>query len=1001
MAGYVRTAELLADWICSHLGYQFSVGATAVPKNSSSGTLCQYSSCQPLYGEDDQGLNFFECLDENTLSVCPSEWNGTVVNVICAPESNIVPLNTTLEFRLAAVTNESHTGIIEGRFSRSSWKTVCTRVWHTWQVTSTADTACRQLGYPWAAAFELVRYSEESSGYIGSGDDLIMRELFLGKPDSLRWTTGDNSCQILDYELVFVECETGTRLFGLTIFPCPTQSCRGRCGTPATKTTCGCDAACSQCSDCCYDFNQRCPLQEVTDDHKRIFKNSLIGSTSCKLFYGSVDRVLVIDGCPPDWNDTTVAMQCADDSLGDPLQYDYGPFFQNEFCATCHGITANVNNSEYVWEGSHYGMDTECSLDVSAEIQMGCRAYTSIVVFDGILYKNHHCAYCNGWNSSFDVDYCIHTRTSVAPGHLEVLLGRQPDLWVPEISVSLLSQDQIHCYDKETQLSIHTEGMNSTNDINWFLFGWLVNDVTSCYLHTLGWQNVQLTWPFFDSYISNNGTADLTTGDGTYILTTQYLTNTTEFEDMLDQTLTVTPSIIIEESARHWITQCGIERVDFVEVCGTSMGQIQPACTENIYNTDNTTMRAFNISGNQIIYIGGGLLIEASSVSLVRTYTYQLVPTTDKVSRIVVCGHEANSTNCHTPLIAETKLGSSTDGDPQIIYKGREFQQDEVTYLPDGHILICSEFLATYGEPFISFSDPLTVLNTVGYSLSIAALFATLVNYIAFACLRNVPGGAIMSLTSALFTAQLMTLTVLDKAENQAFCVAMAVLLHFMWMSTFTWMNVLAFDLVRTFTSQQVLNPNNKKIFLTYCLYGWGVPLLIVSACLAAHHANGVEFKYGGLRSCWLVGRYAVFVAFGVPLAVSLVANAVLFGLTVHSVHATLKAASMVRKGKSKAKETTTELWIYLKISCIMGFTWTFGCLGAFVDHQAVWYLFIITNSLQGVFIFISFGCNARIRGLWRDKLGHKPVMKDSNSKRTNSSSISSVTNNRTATVTV
>ena len=172
-----------------------------------------------------------------------------------------------------------------------------------------------------------------------------------------------------------------------------------------------------------------------------------------------------------------------------------------------------------------------------------------------------------------------------------------------------------------------------------------------------------------------------------------------------------------------------------------------------------------------------------------------------------------------------------------------------------------------------------------------------------------------MILTSALFTAQLMTLTVLDKAENQAFCIAMAVLLHFMWLSTFTWMNVLAFDLVRTFTSQQVLNPNNKKIFLTYCLYGWGVPLLIVSACLAAHHANGVEFKYGGLRSCWLVGRYAVLVAFGVPLVVSLVANAALFGLTVHSVHATLKAASMVRKGKSKAKETTTELWIYLKVS--------------------------------------------------------------------------------------
>ena len=52
-----------------------------------------------------------------------------------------------------------------------------------------------------------------------------------------------------------------------------------------------------------------------------------------------------------------------------------------------------------------------------------------------------------------------------------------------------------------------------------------------------------------------------------------------------------------------------------------------------------------------------------------------------------------------------------------------------------------------------------------------------------------------------------------------------------------------------------------------------------------------------------------------------------------------------------------------------MGFTWIFGYIAAFTDVEALWYIYIILNSLQGVFIFFSFIFNRRVGILWSKKL--------------------------------
>ena len=55
------------------------------------------------------------------------------------------------------------------------------------------------------------------------------------------------------------------------------------------------------------------------------------------------------------------------------------------------------------------------------------------------------------------------------------------------------------------------------------------------------------------------------------------------------------------------------------------------------------------------------------------------------------------------------------------------------------------------------------------------------------------------------------------------------------------------------------------------------------------------------------------------------------------------------------------------QMSTLLGFTWVFGFVAAFANVTALWYIFIILNSLQGVYIFIAFICNKRVFELWRD----------------------------------
>ena len=94
----------------------------------------------------------------------------------------------------------------------------------------------------------------------------------------------------------------------------------------------------------------------------------------------------------------------------------------------------------------------------------------------------------------------------------------------------------------------------------------------------------------------------------------------------------------------------------------------------------------------------------------------------------------------------------------------------------------------------------LQLLTSIGCIVSMVSLVLLLITYILFPELRNLPGKIIINLAISLLLYQSVFFSAV-KNDDPNSCYAVAVFLHFFVLSSFTWMNVMAFDVHRTFTN--------------------------------------------------------------------------------------------------------------------------------------------------------------------------------------------------------
>ena len=111
----------------------------------------------------------------------------------------------------------------------------------------------------------------------------------------------------------------------------------------------------------------------------------------------------------------------------------------------------------------------------------------------------------------------------------------------------------------------------------------------------------------------------------------------------------------------------------------------------------------------------------------------------------------------------------------------------------------------SFSRKTITTPASLQILTSIGCIVSMLSLVLLLITYMLFAELRNLPGKITINLTLSLLVYQAVFFSA-AKTPNQEQCLVIAVLLHFFVLSSFTWMNVMAYDVHRTFTTSGKLS---------------------------------------------------------------------------------------------------------------------------------------------------------------------------------------------------
>lgn len=136
---------------------------------------------------------------------------------------------------------------------------------------------------------------------------------------------------------------------------------------------------------------------------------------------------------------------------------------------------------------------------------------------------------------------------------------------------------------------------------------------------------------------------------------------------------------------------------------------------------------------------------------------------------------------------------------------------------------------------------------------------------------------------------------------------------YFFFMSAFFWLNVISFDLWHNFRGTRGINRfQEKKRFLLYSLYSWGLALMfLIFTILAQEYTEWPDYLkpgIGGGQFCWLdmTNWSAMFYFFG-PIMAIIVANTVMFVMTAIKIHSVQREMARIIAREDSTRNLRTE----------------------------------------------------------------------------------------------
>ncbi|XP_047475982.1 uncharacterized protein LOC125029815 [Penaeus chinensis] len=369
------------------------------------------------------------------------------------------------------------------------------------------------------------------------------------------------------------------------------------------------------------------------------------------------------------------------------------------------------------------------------------------------------------------------------------------------------------------------------------------------------------------------------------------------------------------------------------------------------------------------------------------------------------------NSSCLKRLLNLTEYVPRGDGSIFVNTSKKVYAKGEFEVTNDTQVFICHDE-SHYVDAFSAVHQYLTL---VVLSVSLVALALHMAIYMLVPRHRNLPGKNLFSLSCCLFVAHVLFLTGTRETDVYGLCVFLSCSLHYFWLASFCWMNVMSVDVCRTFSSQLYRGDSDGgRTYLLYSLYAWTVPALVVSLALLLDWVDllpDYRPEYA-TRLCWINNRHGLALFFLLPVGAIVQENLVLFLISAYGIYKQMKAARYANVKSQSTKEGTqrkmevgfssqvaqtrhakkerVRLMLYVKLGVIQGLTWLTGFIAAFADIPACWYPFTVLNGLQGAFIFIFFDMKRKVaESVWEAVTG-RPWTRETSSAVTGTTPVGS-----------
>ncbi|XP_077190272.1 adhesion G protein-coupled receptor E3 isoform X2 [Paroedura picta] len=269
----------------------------------------------------------------------------------------------------------------------------------------------------------------------------------------------------------------------------------------------------------------------------------------------------------------------------------------------------------------------------------------------------------------------------------------------------------------------------------------------------------------------------------------------------------------------------------------------------------------------------------------------------------------------------------------------------------NSHSKCSCQYLSTYAVLMATIpkqGDPvLFFISYIGLIISIICLFLSIITFLFCHSAQNSSTFIHLQLGLCLFFADILFLAGIDKTYNKVLCSVIAGMLHYLFLACFVWMFVEGVNLYFIVKNLKVANYSgaNKHVKIVMYLCGYGIPALIVVISAAS-----APWAYGTHYHCWLNPDKGFHWSFLGPVCAIIVINTAFFCLILKILRE--KLASLNSK-VSTLKNTRSLTFKAIAHLFILGLTWCFGLLQFEPLADIMAYLFTLTNSVQGAFIFL------------------------------------------------